>query len=366
MTTPDQPDEGQDPATSAGGNHSAPRPVPPLTPEVPATPEGDAPVSDPDATSVVAPVEPVEPAAEPAATDTDDGEKPAVAAERDAPTRISAFPAITRTTKDPSAVDGDASSSDRTTAPPVTPPSRSTEPTTTTPVVAPGPERTSVVADSSATRPVPTTPASTAPDADATRAVPLADPEQLAGSTQGQLRAGSREPLPEDEWADEPTKRTGAHIWGVLGILVAAPIAWFLLTDGALRTFHGLPPEPLNPAGPLSLAGGLLALIVIGLVTRLTSLGAWIWGGIIALAGLANLIFPRAVDDWLTSSKDAFLTLHEGFGTNVHDYLTVTGRSGLLLMFGIVLLLLAFVSHGSRRSGRYEGRLKAVREARGL
>lgn len=357
MTTPEQPDDASDPATGPGRGHSAPRPVPPLTPASrPGSPESGT-DADPDATSVALP-----------RTDGQDEDRTG------APTRVSAFPAFGRSRnaddgEGPSRTYGD---DDRTRAVPV---SRSTDgednggvSATTTPVVAPGPatDATTRIPTSGGTA-ASSTSAGSDDDNDATRVVPLADPDALAGSTNGRLKAGSREPLPDEDWAAEPTKRGGTHVWGVLGILVAAPVTWFLLTDGALRTFYGLPPEaPLNPAGLLSLAGGLVGLVIIAVVTRVTSLGSWIWGGIIALAGLAALVFPIAVDDLLTNARPSFLALHEGFGTNLHDYLTDTGRSGVLLLFGLVLLLLAFVSHGARRSGRYEGRVKAEREARGL
>ncbi|TGO06566.1 hypothetical protein [Serinibacter arcticus] len=361
MTTPEQPDDAQDPATGAGRGHSAPRPVPPLTPASRPESPASGTDADPDATSVALP---------PTAGRDED--------RTGAPTRVSAFPAFGRSRNaEPSASSGSsapgADQDDRTRALPTAAGTDGDDdganPTTTTPVVAPGPaaEATTRIPTSGASGTSGTTPAAEEADDDATRVVPLADPDALAGSTNGRLRAGSREPLPDEDWAAEPTKRGGTHVWGVLGILVAAPVTWFLLTDGALRTFYGLPPEaPLNPAGLLSLAGGLLGLVIIAVVTRVTSLGSWIWGGVIALAGLAALVFPIAVDDFLTSSRDSFLAVHEGFGTNLHDYLTDTGRSGVLLLFGLVLLLLAFVSHGARRSGRYEGRVRAEREARGL
>ncbi|PWD50711.1 hypothetical protein C8046_08660 [Serinibacter arcticus] len=354
MTTPEQPDEGLDPATGASRGHSAPRPVPPLTPastdetEVAGTATPARPV-DPDATSVALPRSGDGDGGTTSATSSTSGTS---SEESSAPTRVSAFPAVGRTRPAP-AVDRSDDATAATTTTPVVPPGDSTSGEATTKLPA-------------TDRPAPPAPSETS-EAETTRVVPLADPEQLAGSTNGRLKAGTREPLPDEEWTAEPTKRTGAHIWGVLGVLVAAPVAWFLLTDGALRTYNGLPPDsPLNVAGLLSLAGGLVTLVIIALVTRVTSLGAWIWGGIITLAGLATLIFPVAVNDWLTGSRDGFLTLHEGFGTNLYNYLTDTSRSGLLLAFGIVLLLLAFVSHGARRSGRYEGRVRAERDARGL
>ena len=59
-----------------------------------------------------------------------------------------------------------------------------------------------------------------------------------------------------------------------------------------------------------------------------------------------------------------FRWLHEGFGTNLYNYLVDTGRSGLLLTFGLVVVLFSLISHGTRRSGRHEGQIKADQAAR--
>ncbi|MBN8883368.1 MAG: hypothetical protein J0H73_13770 [Salana multivorans] len=207
--------------------------------------------------------------------------------------------------------------------------------------------------------------------------VPLATPEALAGSTGGSLKTEKarsekttvEREAPQDEgWVPVSTRRTAAHIWGVVITLLVLPVAWFLLTDGALRTWWSLETteSTVNPAGVLSLVGGIIALVVIALVARASSLGAWIWGGVLAAAGLVVLVIPGRAAGWVEDITPSLKAIHEGFGQNLHDYLIDTGRSGLLLVLGIVVLLLALVSHTARRSGRTEGRVKAEREAAGL
>ena len=334
MTTPESHDDpSETTASSTGGSHSAPRPAAELDLTDNAAAEGAT--TGEKASDAVAPL-------------TGDGALPADSPESNAPTRISAFPAIGRTM-------------------PQVPPLEETEPTTAlpvTPTAAPSPVATT--APSVAT--FASTGATAQPEAAQTAVVPLATEASLAGSTGGTLREGRDEQartFPEEEWA-ESTKRTAAHLWGVLGVLVAAPIAWFLLTDGALRTFYSLESVSSSPniAGLLSLAGGLIALLVIALIARASSLGGWIFGGLIALAGIAFLAVPRIVLEWLMDSREGFLSLHEGFGTNLYNYLADTGRSGLLLTFGLVVVLFSLISHGTRRSGRHEGQIKADQAAR--
>ena len=351
MTTDDKPEEtpaGAAPGES-GGSHSAPRPVPPLglsgDPSAAESGPDGAPSASPETTA-------------PETTTSPDAPAP------EAPARVSAFP---RTGVDDVAGPGRSVPSG-----PV--PASSGAATTAFPVTPPPPATAAIPVDTSTTQTTRIVPAG-APVAAPTSTgspVPLATPGQLAGVTGGQLRTeqnggdAPREPL--EEWIEPPVKRTASHIWGVVVTLLLVPVAWFLLTDGALRTFYSLQEVTDRPniAGLLSLAGGLAALVVIALVARASSLGAWIRGGVVAAAGLTVLVIPQTVVEWMIDSRDAFLSVHEGFGTNLYNYLIDTGRSGLLLVFGVVVLLLALVSHASRRSGRTEGRVKAEYTARGL
>ncbi|WP_108719031.1 hypothetical protein [Miniimonas sp. S16] len=370
MTTPDQPDEStprpaadETPESASTGSHSAPRPVPPIDDgSTPPPPSGPAEPAFGGATTPEG--------AGSGAHPTSDGGRGLGATDATAagtaPARVSAFGGAARPSADGASADTH-SGAGATTKLPVA----EAEPTgatvgATTPIATTGSTTAATTTDTE-TRPVETSTTQVVPPG---RTVPLADEAALAGSTGGRLReqAAEKEPYPEEEWHEPPVKRTAAHLWSVLGILVAAPIAWFLLTDGALRTFWSLQAidDKVNVAGLLSLAGGLVTLLVIALVTRASSLGTWIWGGVIALAGIGFLVFPREAMQWLRDHRDTFTGLNEGFGTNVYNYLLDTGRSGLLLTFGVVLLLLALVAHTTRRSGRNEGRIKAERAARGL
>ncbi|WP_454296288.1 hypothetical protein [Salana multivorans] len=356
MTTPDTPDTGhgtetdeQTPRagapTSPGAAHSAPRPAAPLglgERPVPPAPPSPAPSSYSSPSTTESPTT--------GATGPATPEAPAESAEPAGPSRVSAFGS-----KEPG--EGAPTSPMRT----VTGESATVVPAPTTPLPV---ERGSTTT----TRVVP--PGAT---------VPLATTDSLAGSTSGSLRSGrtadehatvvvEREAPQEEGWVPVKTRRTSAHIWGVIITLLVTPVAWFLLTDGALRTWYSLDTAEAsaNPAGLLSLAGGIVTLLVIALVARASSLGAWIWGGVVAAAGAAALALPGQVVDLLDQAEPTLTSIHQGFGRNLYEYLLDTSRSGLLLVFGVVVLLLALVSHASRRSGRTEGRIKAERSAAGL
>lgn len=368
MSNPDTPDAHDDETgeptprvdnPTSGAAHSAPRPAAPLGLErpVPPAPPVAAPPADSGSTTAWGPATPETPSGAPS--------------QPSAPSRVSAFG------PPESAAPESGGSDSGPTSPMRTVPS--------SPTTAGETGRSDDLARPVApTAPLPVTPGSTT----TTRVVPpgatvpLASAESLAGSTGGALRTGTatetvnetvivnveREAPQEDGWVPVSTRRTAAHIWGVVITLLVLPVAWFLLADGALRTWYSLesPDSTANPAGLLSLAGGILALAVIALIARASSLGAWIWGGLVAAAGAVALAVPARVAELLEQIRPTLTSIHEGFGRNVYDYLLDTSRSGLLLVFGVVVLLFALVSHASRRSGRTEGRVKAERAAAGL
>lgn len=169
-----------------------------------------------------------------------------------------------------------------------------------------------------------------------------------------------RAALEEDSWLEGPRSRVAAHIWGTVVTLILVPITWLLLTDGVLRTYYSLADGASSPnmAGVLSLAGGLIGLLVLALIARASSIGGWVWGGVLAAWGVVPLVVPVQFADWISAVHGPLTSLHQDFGQNVHDYILVSGRSGLLLVLGVVIMLFALVSHTARRSGREEGRLK--------
>lgn len=242
-------------------------------------------------------------------------------------------------------------------------------PTTPDPATASGSAPTAPIPQAAGAlppNPSPVPPAATsAPEVTTTQVVPAGPGPGSTPTAPGAPNTQQWETASEPEWPAEPAKRTSAHLWGVLAIFVLSPVTWFLLTDGALRTFYSLQEVTDSPniAGLLSLAGGLIGLLIIALVTRASSLGAWIWGGLVAAVGVVFLAIPQTVTQGMVDNRDAFLTVDAGFGTNLYNYLLDTGRSGLLLTFGVVLLLFALVAHTARRSGRTEQRLKAEYEA---
>lgn len=316
MTTPDQHEPVDDePGT---GSHSAPRPLPPLD-GARGTSPSEAGADDPTAT---------------------------------APMRVSAFPAFDRPGSAGEAGAAPSSDLEATTALPSSP----------TPVVHHSPEAMTT------TQVVP---------AGLGAGGPASQPAQTPQSTGyvPVMTTGERpEPIPASaqlatDWEEKPESRTATRLWGILGVLVLAPLTWFFLTDGVLRTFYSLdtPDSSVNAAGLVNLGVGLVLLLLLALIARSTSLGFWIWGTLIAAAGITFLVVPGPAMEWFEQSRSTFLVVHEGFGTNLYNYLLDAGRSGLLIVYGLFLVFFALISRGARTQGRREGeRLAELRIGRPL
>ena len=172
-------------------------------------------------------------------------------------------------------------------------------------------------------------------------------------------RSDSADPF--EDWDDGPRSRAGAHWWGVLISLVFVPVSWYFIADGGERLSHslGINPEAVNIAGIIELAGGLLALILVLLSARWSSVGAIIMGSIVTLFGAAFLVIPTMTLNFLTDQSETIDRLRQ-FGQNFADHLVSDGQSGRLLAYGIVLIFIGIVSHGARRQGRREERRKAA------
>lgn len=205
-----------------------------------------------------------------------------------------------------------------------------------------------------------------APEETATTVVPApVSARDDAGDRAAQPRATeSNEPdtgvlLDGATIAPEPPSRAAAHWWGVLIALVGVPVAWYLLADAGARLT--LPPGnpwetgSLNVAALIEFASGLVVLSVVVLMARWSSVGSFVIGGLTVVVGVPFLAVPDLTRDWL---QPVFTRLRDfnDFGGNLAHHLEITGSTGLLVVLGLALILVGFVSHGARRQGRREAR----------
>jgi hypothetical protein len=197
---------------------------------------------------------------------------------------------------------------------------------------------------------------------------PSNEPRRLMTETEADERAERYAPEPDaDLFAgaayDKMPSRAGAHWWGIVATLLLTPVAWYLLSDAGARMT--LPAENQWDSGVLNLAAlgellaGILVLAVILLAARASSLGAFIVGSLVAIVGGAFVLFPALTQELLEPYLQ-WLQDYNDFGGNIAHHLVADGSTGRILVAGIALILVGFVSHSARRRGRRE---QTIREA---
>lgn len=164
----------------------------------------------------------------------------------------------------------------------------------------------------------------------------------------------------------EPVRRGLAHfLTALLSLVLVAPV-WFLLVDAATRM--AVPANgpwaggPLNIAALFEMLAGAVLLFVLVFLARWSSLGTFLAGIILLLAGLPMLVAPAAMSKLLESWGAGMRNLGP-FGENLHHHLTISAATGVFLIAGVILLALGFVSHGARRKGITAERMNVAAEA---
>lgn len=154
--------------------------------------------------------------------------------------------------------------------------------------------------------------------------------------------------------------RAAAHWWSLLSVLILTPVAWYLLADAGARftlaSNASWVTGELNYAALIEFAAGLLVLVVVILALRSSSLGAWVTGPLLTLGGAAFIAVPEQVQSILEQPLQS-LSAYNAFGANLSHHLVASGSTGRLLIMGIALIAIGFVSHGARRRGRRDQRI---------
>lgn len=160
----------------------------------------------------------------------------------------------------------------------------------------------------------------------------------------------------------EVPSRAKAHWVSLIGYLLFIPVMWFLLADAGARLT--LSDEAVITTGVWSppalgeLFGGVLVGVVLLLLARMSSLGAWVSGILLGIAGLPWLLVPGITAEQALSTLRA-LTDWNVFGANLAHHLQASGYSGRLFLLGLGCIGLGIISHAVRRIGRKEEALRA-------
>ena len=225
---------------------------------------------------------------------------------------------------------------------------------------APAAPATAVPGASGPASPAPTTGASTEGGAGGRSAADGAEPRNRTSRTRS--RSHRADAVDDDVLLDgsivvgRPKSRAGAHWAGVLVSVVALPVAWFFLHDGAAMATVRSPDSyafDLSARGLTELAVGALALVIAMWVARLTSVGSITVGVISMLLGLPFLVAPGVMTDAFSPFLGD-LSTQSALGQSLSTYLWTDAVTGKFLVLGVFMAMLGVVSHSARRAGRHE------------
>ena len=172
-------------------------------------------------------------------------------------------------------------------------------------------------------------------------------------------RAALDESLESDVPA-APKKRAPAHIGVLFATILLVPPAWYVVSDAHARLVAAYKDSSVNFAGAGELVGGLAILALIWFLARASSLGAAFTGWIVAAFGALGLALPHWTERSILDPLSQRLA-GNGFTRNVANLLAYDMLTGLMFVFGGVLILTGAVSHWARRRGHKYGVLIARR-----
>lgn len=172
-------------------------------------------------------------------------------------------------------------------------------------------------------------------------------------------RAALDESLESDVPA-APKKRAPAHVGVLFATILLVPPAWYVVSDAHTRLVAAYKDSSVNFAGAGELVGGLAILALIWFLARASSLGAAFTGWIVAAFGALGLALPRWTERSILDPISQRLA-GNGFTRNVANLLAYDMLTGLMFVFGGVLILTGAVSHWARRRGHKYGVLIARR-----
>ncbi len=190
-----------------------------------------------------------------------------------------------------------------------------------------------------------------------------------AGRERSEQSASAR--LDEELFGPMPTvtempSRTGEHALSFLLFLFLAPLGWYLAADAGARMTLAEDAPMFSGIASLAALGELLGTIVLSMIlcviARRSSLGAWITGLLFLLIGMPWVLAPGITAKALQAPLTA-LSSASPFGGNLMHHLQATGYSGRFVLLGVLLMGVGYISHSARRTGRSEEALRTSIEA---
>ncbi|MDD7465199.1 MAG: hypothetical protein PUK59_03030 [Actinomycetaceae bacterium] len=164
---------------------------------------------------------------------------------------------------------------------------------------------------------------------------------------------------------EQPKSRVGAHIGSIFATLVLIPVCWYLISDAGVR-LNLVENNPwatgsVNIGALVEMAGGFVALFLLWLMARVSTLGAQIWGVVLTLAGLTAIVVPSLGAQASAFVHDALWGVNS-FTQNVAHHLDLDLGSGRIAVFGFLLFLTGLMMHLARKSAARRAEALTLRE----
>ena len=167
---------------------------------------------------------------------------------------------------------------------------------------------------------------------------------------------------------EKPASRIGAHIGSIFATLILLPIAWYLISDAGIRLnlVENSPWETGSVHIPvlIEFVGAMIAIFLLWLMARASSLGAQLWGILVALAGLTAVVVPQ-LGAWCMKQLDVAIGSYNGFTGNIVHHLDADLGSGRIALFGLLLFLTGAMIHAARKSAARRAEALTLRKQAG-
>lgn len=190
-------------------------------------------------------------------------------------------------------------------------------------------------------------------------------PQETPEQTEARRERWASNPNIPSEIPDAPKGRGLVHTGVLFASLILVPVAWYLVSDAHTRLSVAQAAHATNFAGAAELLGGVGVLALIWLLARSSSLGVNVSGAIIATFGAVGLAFPSFIRTSVLNPVAASIEDINPFFGNVAHHFRYDTLSGLMFIFGMVLVFTGIVSHSTRRRGEVHGAILAKRELMG-
>lgn len=155
--------------------------------------------------------------------------------------------------------------------------------------------------------------------------------------------------------------RLGARLWSFFMTLLGAPVAWYLLSDGAARFTLGenspYQTGMLNLGACVEFTAGLILAVALLVFLVRSSLGALTSGLVLMVLGTPFLVVPGFTKEFLTPAI-TWLKDWNDFGANLAHHLNWTGYTGAIFLSGLMLFVMGIVAILARRDGRKEAEIR--------